>query len=703
LVGLGEQDAVELVAAAWPGADVALGKRLWKHTAGNARFLQTILHEHTLDEARDAEDLPAPRELIRTLAARLERLDVDGAALLRAVVILGDQWTASATVAALAGFDDSAVASHAARRLVAQDLVVCRPRRDRSEIRPVSGVLRAAIAETMSPAIQRELHERAATVVDSPVEALRHRFLATKGYDEELATELEAAAWRAHLARHFRQASRIGLWSSITTEDPVARERRLLDALFDATLARDFDAVERQLNEITYAHDEVRRKLVEGFVLSGRRRRSQAAVVVQSIPESEIETADRRTQCRLYILRGWLRLITGGSGHKARRDLSLARAQLPAEPCLSGYFGFACALIDDAGVTGPLVDVPGGVEYQDAWRGAAAAIEGLPDVAVRHLKPFTDRIESGLVVMGDGDFHALLGYAQWLRGDWADARAAIRASLEVRHGRTNPMVRAVAVLADLGRADSTTLMKHRATARAGLREAPWSVAISASATVDFLCLRLTGQHTEQAHYLNGFTADFGTLTWYGSAPALWVLTLGLSNAAAGQAEQVRDLAAQLDDSPTPADWRPAGVAWLRGLGAQLDGDLHAAARWLSDASAHGMTQLPIHASLLCSDLANIRHALGDQPGATSARRDAVQWLARIDGARELMGQATDPLTPLSGREREVAALLTQGLSYAQIAKELYLSRSTVAFHLSKIYAKTGTSSRHELIELVRRG
>ena len=61
----------------------------------------------------------------------------------------------------------------------------------------------------------------------------------------------------------------------------------------------------------------------------------------------------------------------------------------------------------------------------------------------------------------------------------------------------------------------------------------------------------------------------------------------------------------------------------------------------------------------------------------------------------------DPLAPLSDRERDVVSLMIEGLSYAQIARELYLSRSTVAFHLSNAYAKTNTTSRHELVALVR--
>ena len=33
--------------------------------------------------------------------------------------------------------------------------------------------------------------------------------------------------------------------------------------------------------------------------------------------------------------------------------------------------------------------------------------------------------------------------------------------------------------------------------------------------------------------------------------------------------------------------------------------------------------------------------------------------------------------------------------------ELYVTRSTVAFRLSKVYANTGTRTRHELVQLTR--
>ena len=60
------------------------------------------------------------------------------------------------------------------------------------------------------------------------------------------------------------------------------------------------------------------------------------------------------------------------------------------------------------------------------------------------------------------------------------------------------------------------------------------------------------------------------------------------------------------------------------------------------------------------------------------------------------------LAVLSDREREIATLLLEGLSYAQIGKELFITRSTVSFHLTRIYAKTGTTSRHELAQVTHK-
>jgi DNA-binding CsgD family transcriptional regulator len=62
------------------------------------------------------------------------------------------------------------------------------------------------------------------------------------------------------------------------------------------------------------------------------------------------------------------------------------------------------------------------------------------------------------------------------------------------------------------------------------------------------------------------------------------------------------------------------------------------------------------------------------------------------------GKTDDPLTtdPLTAREREVAAMVAQGMSNRQIASEIFLSEHTVKRHISKILRKLGLASRAEV-------
>ena len=55
-----------------------------------------------------------------------------------------------------------------------------------------------------------------------------------------------------------------------------------------------------------------------------------------------------------------------------------------------------------------------------------------------------------------------------------------------------------------------------------------------------------------------------------------------------------------------------------------------------------------------------------------------------------------PITPLTEREEEVAVTVAQGRSNAEIAAELYISLSTVKFHIASLMSKIGARNRVEI-------
>ena len=76
-----------------------------------------------------------------------------------------------------------------------------------------------------------------------------------------------------------------------------------------------------------------------------------------------------------------------------------------------------------------------------------------------------------------------------------------------------------------------------------------------------------------------------------------------------------------------------------------------------------------------------------------AERARVELLATGERARQRTAQTETELTP---QEAQIAQLVSQGESNRDIAAQLFLSPSTVDYHLRKVYRKTGVTSRTQL-------
>ena len=90
-------------------------------------------------------------------------------------------------------------------------------------------------------------------------------------------------------------------------------------------------------------------------------------------------------------------------------------------------------------------------------------------------------------------------------------------------------------------------------------------------------------------------------------------------------------------------------------------------------------------------------AIGMEAFAARARAElraaGEQARPRSPGARELLTQ----------QEEQIAWLVAEHLSNREIAARLFISASTVEYHLAKIFRKLGVSGRSEVARHLREG
>jgi DNA-binding CsgD family transcriptional regulator len=91
-----------------------------------------------------------------------------------------------------------------------------------------------------------------------------------------------------------------------------------------------------------------------------------------------------------------------------------------------------------------------------------------------------------------------------------------------------------------------------------------------------------------------------------------------------------------------------------------------------------------------------------RPHVQAAQERLARWSGwRVDqlhAAQDLLGMqdAGNPAAALTPREREVALLIAEGLTNADLARRLYISPRTAAVHVSAILRKLGVASRTEV-------
>jgi DNA-binding CsgD family transcriptional regulator len=165
----------------------------------------------------------------------------------------------------------------------------------------------------------------------------------------------------------------------------------------------------------------------------------------------------------------------------------------------------------------------------------------------------------------------------------------------------------------------------------------------------------------------------------------------------------------------PGDLGPEGRAWhARGVAehARLLGEPTVEA-WTEALAAFGYGH--VFEQARCHwRLAEALVAAGDRAAAATHAQAAIAAAARMDAVplkeavaatvsrSRLSGSAGEADAVLTRREREVLALVAEGMTNREIGKRLFISDKTASVHLSNVMTKLNVTSRTEAVTVAHR-
>ncbi|WP_188681180.1 helix-turn-helix transcriptional regulator [Subtercola lobariae] len=717
LAGLDDEETLALLHESTPEAPLSLAKRLRVHTGGSPLFIRSLLHEYAIADLEllaERHELPASQELVATMGERLSRLDPAAVATLSAIAVIGVDGAEPFILSAVADVSDVTTALDI---LAKQGLVVIDRASPAARARIFHGVVQAAVYDNIPPATRERMHAIAAARLTSPGERLRHRVAAARSADDGLAADLGAFADALHEAGRYREAARFRRQAAQLSSDPDERGGLILDADLESIFALDLDDLSVDERDVGLS---TRARLVVGSKLAAQRRFVEASDILTSLTDPDLDSLDPLAAYRARVMRAWSLVAAGRSAAAALHDLDIAETGSVTDAAVRGYAVIArgqaaqrVAPVEQRMSIPGLLSVdraqlassPQGV-IALAWRGAVMSLTGMPNEAIGDLTLVTSRFGAGQMEFADGVFHALQGFAYFVNGQWPRAEMMIDLSRGDRPLYAAPLSAAIEPLAGVIAGDPDRARAALGEARRIRIHGPQPAAVHAGDIVDVLTLFFVGSLTDQTDWLEGRIRDLGSPDDWADeqVPHLWYVAQAIGAGWAGHPEAAIRWA-ELLRTVDPPPWSSDIADWLE---ARVDTSPIATIR-LAELARAGLS-LPVLNALLQVDVAQRTVTEPER----SARRMHAASVLRALGADHLAKSLRDEpnsamesepenslLSVLSEREREVAALILEGLSYTQVAKELFITRSTVSFHLSRIYAKTGTNSRHELIAAAR--
>jgi DNA-binding CsgD family transcriptional regulator len=728
------------------GAEVSHGhvRRVHEIADGNPLHALELLRagqEHDpAGSLPGAAEFTPPRELADLVRTRLATLPTSTRDLLLTVAALSRPTLDE--LAALAGGREPVDDIEAA---VAAGLLAV----DGNRLRFTHPLFASACYRGASQASRRAVHRRLAAVVTDLEERARHLARGVEEADDAVAATLDDAARTARRRGSPTAAAELALLALERTADldSPAADRRTRDAAAHLTDAGSTARARALLQERIGRYDDDADDDADADARSAERR-AEHVLNLTALAAIEYEfggpTRSRRTSERAVRAAGAdPRLLAEALLSLASRSHCTAKERL--KHTTEGLRLLAGHGDPDPRVLAGLLREQGLAAYhlghglpREQLDRATALEEQFPDplpitwrarTCLGECLKYVDEFDASTAILTEtaalaeahGDVNALIGtlghqseLALWL-GHWdqADelARRAAQLAVEAEQpGRLPfPLIGQLLVAAHRGEHEAAQTLGAAALAAAREADGGWFEAM-AHAAVGFAELTagrpaaavvaLAQTDASVAHNLITAPRQFRYLVDYVEA---LVLTGDLDLAADRQAV----LEGWADSAPhTRHGWPALMAARARGLVLERRGDRDGALAAIEHAAALGEA-LPLPFVRARTRLA-LASALRRSRSKRRARLLFDQAIAGFDalGARSWAQRARDEAARVSGRapagdaltvtEARVAALVAQGRSNREVARELVVTPRTVEAHLTRIYAKLGLRSRVEL-------